>query len=137
MTLKVFLRILALFDALALGAVWLSSPTTGLDPQPGPHAMLVARALGTDLLVIAIMNWLVSSQSGELMRRFLWPNLLMHTVPAVISLVYIADGSFGPQAWTGVALHGIAAVSVAVLIVISRTGAEGRTGPGVLSTRSS
>jgi hypothetical protein len=101
------MKALAVYYALALGAVWLITPRTGLDHQDSAHAVFVARALGTDLVVVAVMNWLISSQPTGLIRQALWANVLLNLVPVVMGTIYTLDGSFGASGWTGVGAHAI------------------------------
>src|SRR3712207_2566184 len=111
MTLSRFLKALALYNVILLGLVWIAAPQTGLGDDAGPYATMIARALGTNLVVIGVMNWLVSSQSVPLMRKFLWPNMATHLVPAAISTVNILAGTFPARNWTGVVIHLIPAVA--------------------------
>jgi hypothetical protein len=120
MSPRVFLKVLAVFDIFALGLVWLLAPRTGLDPHTGPQAVFVARALGTDLIAIGAMNWLISTQAVALIRLILWPNLLMHAVPAMLGAVLVLNGTFGPPSLVGVAMHAVPALAVGYLIVASR-----------------
>jgi hypothetical protein len=99
------LKAVALLDIVVLGAVWLVAPTTGLGDHPDARSLLVARALGTDLVVIGIMNWIISRREAASARPFLLPNILMHMVPATIIIVLIVDGAFGAADWLGAGLH--------------------------------
>ena len=130
-----FMKILAVYYALALGAVWLIAPRTGLDQHDSAHAVFVARALGTDLVVVAIMNWLVSSQPAGLIRRVLWANVLLNLVPVVMGIAYVLDGSFGASGWTGVGAHAIPLLCVLYYLTAGpafrRPHAERAAEPGI------
>jgi hypothetical protein len=69
--------------------------------------VFVARALGTDLVVVAIMNWLLSSQPTGAIRGALWVNVLLNLVPVVMGTVYVLDDSFGASGWVGVGAHAV------------------------------
>ncbi|MEV6301269.1 hypothetical protein AB0M02_17805 [Actinoplanes sp. NPDC051861] len=112
MTLARFLKALALYNVVLLGLVWIAAPQAGLGAEPDPYATMIARALGTNLVVIGVMNWLVSSQPIPLMRKFLWPNLATHLVPAAISTANILAGTFPARNWIGVVIHLIPAVAL-------------------------
>jgi hypothetical protein len=99
------LKAVAVLDIVVLGAVWLIAPASGLGAHPDARALLVARALGTDLVVIGIMNWIISRRDEASARPFLLPNFLMHIVPAAIIVALIADGTFGGADWLGAGLH--------------------------------
>ncbi|WP_425686026.1 hypothetical protein [Micromonospora sp. DT201] len=94
-----------MLDIVVLGAVWLIAPATGLGDDPDSRSLLVARALGTDLVVIGIMNWIISRRDTASMRPFLLPNIVMHVVPAAIIVTLILDGTFGAADWLGAGLH--------------------------------
>jgi hypothetical protein len=104
---RMLMKALAVYHAVALGAVWLIAPRTGLGHDQSAHAVFVARALGTDLVVVAIMNWLLGSQPTGLIRRALWANILLNLVPVVMGTVYVLDGSFGASGWVGVGAHAV------------------------------
>jgi hypothetical protein len=103
--LSLVFKAVALLDVIVLGSVWLVAPATGLGEHPDARSLLVARALGTDLVVIGIMNWLISRRDDAFARPFLLPNLLMHAVPATIIVALIAGGTFGGSDWLGAGLH--------------------------------
>jgi hypothetical protein len=130
-----FMKVLAVYYALALGAVWLIGPRTGLDHHDSAHAVFVARALGTDLIVVAIINWLVSSQPAGLVRGVLWANVPLNLVPVIMGIVYVLDGSFGSSGWTGVGAHAIPLLFILYYLtagpVSPRPPAERITEPGV------
>jgi hypothetical protein len=103
--LSLVLKVVAVLDIAVLGAVWLIAPAAGLGDDPDARSLLVARALGTDLVVIGIMNWIISRREGASMRAFLLPNIAMHTVPAAIIVALIIGGAFGAADWLGAGLH--------------------------------
>ncbi|WP_328652174.1 hypothetical protein OG598_31170 [Micromonospora sp. NBC_00330] len=94
-----------MLDIVVLGAVWLIAPGTGLADHPDARSLLVARALGTDLVVVGMMNWIISSREDPVMRPFLLPNIVMHVVPAAIIVTLIFSGIFGAADWLGAGLH--------------------------------
>jgi hypothetical protein len=103
--LSFVLKAVAVLDIVVLGAVWLIAPATGLGDDPDARSLLVARALGTDLVVIGIMNWIISRGENASMRQFLLPNIVMHVVPAAIIVTLILGGTFGAADWLGACLH--------------------------------
>jgi hypothetical protein len=103
--LSLVLKAVAVLDIVVLGAVWLVAPAVGLAEHPDARSLLVARALGTDLVVIGLMNWIISSREDAAMRPFLLPNIVMHVVPAAIIVALILGGTFGPADWLGAGLH--------------------------------
>lgn len=105
MKLSLVLKAVAVLDIVVLGAVWLIAPQTGLGEHTDARALLVARALGTDLVTIGIMNWIISRRDDASARPFLLPNILMHVVPAAIIITLIADGTFSGADWLGAGLH--------------------------------
>jgi hypothetical protein len=109
---RIFMRVLAVYYALALGAVWLAAPRSGLGHDHSANALFVARVLGADLVIIGIMNWLISSQPTGLVRKALWANVLMNLVPVVLGTVNTLNGSFGASGWVGVAAHAIPLVAI-------------------------
>jgi hypothetical protein len=48
---RIFMRVLAVYYVLALGAVWLVAPRSGLGHDHSADAVFVARALGADLAI--------------------------------------------------------------------------------------
>ncbi|MFI5914351.1 hypothetical protein [Dactylosporangium sp. NPDC051541] len=112
------LKVVAVLDIVVLGAVWLAAPGAGLGADPDAHALLVARALGTDLVVIGVMNWIVSRREEGLARAFLAPNFVMHAVPAAIIVAYIAGGRFGAGEWVGAVLHIVPALVLLGCLVV-------------------
>ncbi|MFG1842112.1 hypothetical protein ACGFH8_27215 [Micromonospora sp. NPDC049175] len=94
-----------MLDIVVLGAVWLIAPGTGLADHPDARSLLVARALGTDLVVVGMMNWIISRGQDATMRQFLLPNIVMHVVPAAIIVTLILGGTFGAADWLGAVLH--------------------------------
>jgi hypothetical protein len=119
MKLSLVLKAVAVLDIVVLGAVWLIAPQTGLGEHPDARALLVARALGTDLVTIGIMNWIISRRDDAFARSFLLPNILMHVVPAAIIITLIADGTFSGADWLGAGLHVIPAVVLGWYLVSS------------------
>jgi hypothetical protein len=122
---------------VVLGAVWLIAPTTGLGEHPDARSLLVARALGTDLVVIGIMNWIISRRDEATARPFLLPNILMHVVPAAIIITLIAVGTFGAADWLGAGLH-LAPAAVLLWCLVSparRRSAETTGASGVTLSR--
>jgi hypothetical protein len=103
--LSIALKVVAALDIFVLGAVWLAAPTTGLGDHPDARSLLVARALGTDLVTIGVMNWIISRRDEASARPFLLPNILMHVVPATIIVALIVEGTFGGGDWLGAGLH--------------------------------
>ncbi|GLZ07522.1 hypothetical protein Acsp03_49880 [Actinomadura sp. NBRC 104412] len=118
---RLILRTLAFYYPL-LGAVWLIAPQSGLGEDPDAHAEFVGRVLGGYLVTIAALNWLAGSSPAPFVRRVLWINVGMNAVPAAISTVNIANGSFGSSSWTGVVAHTIPiAWILAYLLISART----------------
>ncbi|GAB3698880.1 hypothetical protein [Nocardiopsis oceani] len=122
MRVQTFLRVLAVYYALPLGAVWLITPQTGLGENPDAYAEFVARVLGGYLVTIGAMNWIISYQSTSLIRQALWVNILMNMVPATISTTNIANGVFDAQSWIGVAAH-----TIPIVFLVFYLWATGRT----------
>ncbi|MEV7985341.1 hypothetical protein [Micromonospora sp. NPDC085948] len=114
------LKAVAVLDIVVLGAVWLIAPGIGLADHPDARSLLVARALGTDLVVVGVMNWIISGRDDAAMRPFLLPNLVMHVVPAAIIVTLIFSGAFGAADWLGAGLH-IAPVVVLTWCLASPT----------------
>lgn len=130
---RILMRVLAVYYVLALGAVWLVAPRSGLGHDYSANAVFVARALGADLVIIGIMNWLVSSQPAGLVRKAMWANVLMNVVPVVLGTVNVLNGSFGGSGWVGVGAHAIPLAALLFYLIASGTAAEpsarGATGP--------
>jgi hypothetical protein len=130
---RIFMRVLAVYYALALGAVWLAAPRSGLGHDHGADAVFVARALGADLVIIGIMNWLISSQSAALVRKALWANVLMNVIPVVLGTVNVLNGDFGASGWVGVGAHAIPLAALLAYLTAAGTarepGARGAAGP--------
>jgi hypothetical protein len=117
MDLELFLKLLAIYNIVLLGSVWLLAPQVGLGKNPEPRALMVARALGTDLVVIGIMDWMISTLPLATMQRFIWPNILMHIVPAIVVSRYILLGVFPKKEIMGVVLHIIPLAGLVFYIV--------------------
>lgn len=120
MTVRTFMKVLAVYYVVPLGATWLVAPQSGLGDNPGVHAEFVARVLGGYLIVIAAMNWLISSQPVSLVRKAMLVNIVMNTIPAGISTVYILNGSFGASSWTGVGAHTIPIAALLYYLATTR-----------------
>jgi hypothetical protein len=117
MELGLFLKLLAIFNIVILGSVWLLAPQVGLGKNPGPRALMVARALGTDLVVIGIMNWIISTLPEATMRTFIVPNMLMHLVPAVVISRYVMTSTLPRKEIVGAVLHYVPFIGLAVYLV--------------------
>lgn len=121
MRARIFMRVLAAYYAVALGAVWLAVPRSGLGHDHSANAVFVARVLGADLVIIAIMNWLVSSQPAGLVRKAMWANVLMNAVPVALGTVNVLNGSFGASGWVGVGAHALPLAALLAYLAASRT----------------
>ena len=95
MNARIFMRVLAVYYALALGVVWLAAPRSGLGHDHTANALFAARVLGADLVIIGIMNWLISSQPMALVRKAMWANVLMNLIPVALGTVNVINSSFG------------------------------------------
>jgi hypothetical protein len=124
---RIFMRILAVYYAVALGAVWLAAPRSGLGHDHSANAVFVARVLGTDLVIIGIMNWLISSQPAGLVWKAMWANVLMNVIPVALGTVNVLNGSFGASGWVGVAAHAIPLAALLLYLTAAGT-ARVRTG---------
>jgi hypothetical protein len=124
---RLFMRALAVYYALALGAVWLIAPRSGLGHDHSVYAVFGARALGADLVVVGIMNWLISAESTRLVRRALWANALLNLAPVIMGAIYVLDGSFTSTGWVGVGAHAIPLIGILFCLAFA-TSARGRRG---------
>ena len=104
MSLKIFLRIIAVWAA-ALGMVWVTNPQAGLSAQDSAYAVMIARVLGADLIMIGLMTWIASGLAYKVQYVFLIPNVFVHAVPAALIVTNIANGSFTSSNWVGFVLH--------------------------------
>lgn len=104
MNIKVILRILAVWAGF-LGAVWVVSPQSGLSSGDSAYAVMIARVLGADLLMIGLMTWFASNLAAKTQYLFVIPNVFVHAVPAALIAINITNGSFDAQNWTGFVLH--------------------------------
>lgn len=124
MRVQTFMRVLALYYALPLGAVWLIAPASGLGDSPDAYSEFVARVLGAYLVTIGAMNWIISSQSTDLIRKALWINIVMNLVPPTISITNILRGEFDAMSWIGVAAHVIPIIVLICYLQVIRPAAH-------------
>jgi len=129
---RIFMRVLAVYYALALGVVWLAAPRSGLGHDHTANALFAARVLGADLVIIGIMNWLISSQPMALVRKAMWANVLMNLIPVALGTVNVINSSFGASGWVGVAAHAIPLAAILLYLTAARSarqpGARGAAG---------
>jgi hypothetical protein len=105
MKLHIFIRVLAIYTIALFGFVWLLYPQAGLGNHADATSLLIARSLGTNMVIIGLIDWMVSFQEFELQRRFLSLNILVHTVPLAIITTNILTGTFDSSKWSGAILH--------------------------------
>jgi hypothetical protein len=127
MNARILLRVLAAYYAVPLGVVWLAVPGSGLGHDHGANAVFVARALGADLVIIGLLNWLTSSQPTALIRKVMWANVLMNVIPVILGTVNVLNGSFGTSGWVGVGAHAIPLAALLLWLTASKSDRKSAT----------
>jgi hypothetical protein len=117
MKLQIFFRALAVYTIGLFGLVWLLYPQAGLGAHPDPFSLLIARSLGTNFIVIGLMDWAVSNQRGRLQRILLGLNIVVHSIPAAINVIYILNGVFDTSKWAGVVFHALPLIGCLLFFV--------------------
>jgi hypothetical protein len=85
----------------------------GIDATPA--VVSFARAVGSMLLALGVLNWMVRREpmSGAL-RAILWANLIIQAIDAVLNVMDITGGVVSPAGgWFGEAVHVLLAASFA------------------------
>ena|ERR1700722_2061420 len=111
MKLQIFMRVLAIYTIGLFGMVWILYPQAGLGTHPDPFCLLIARSLGTNFIVIGLMDWFTSFQTIRLQHILLGLNILVHTIPATINIINILNGTFDFSKWSGVVFHALPLIS--------------------------
>lgn len=117
MRLQIFFRVLAVYTIGLFGMVWILYPQAGLGAHPNPFSLLIARSLGTNFIVIGLMDWVASYQPGHLQRILLGLNIVVHLIPAAINVINILNGTFDASKWAGVVFHALPLIGCLLFFV--------------------
>ncbi len=71
-----------------------------------PAVLSFARAVGSLLVGLGILNWMVRNERMSVsLRAILWANLIIQGIDAVLNILDITSGVVNASAWVGEAVH--------------------------------
>lgn len=116
MKLSTYLTISAVISIL-FGLMFLLIPeqsVSGFGMSITPGVIAFARAMGSMLLGLGVINWLARKESmSPSLRGILWGNLIIQGIQAILNLFDISSGVVGSSAWGGEVIHIVLAAGFA------------------------